>query len=258
MSALRNRSWAVLLVTGLALGTGCTAGDFYGLSGEGCDVDGDASAGVQGSLSKDAGDGQTAGAGTPVTVRVKLLAVGGAKLCSKGIVWSTGAGSGTVNGSAITDAGGLGTASWTLGPAGPQTLTATITNSDPVLSVTFTATATGTAAHPIANIRAYNGTSTSDVVVTMQSPFNGAQSFGPIAPNTLVAKDLQVEAATQFAISATVGARTGSTTCTTTAAIIPDPADPQNTGVALAAVFTGETGNVVITCDGAWQSVPAP
>lgn len=256
MSALRNRSWAVLLVAGLAVGAGCTASDFYGLSGEGCDVDGDASAGVQGSLSKDAGDGQTAVAGTPVTVRVKLLAVGGAALCSKSIAWSTG--SGTVNGSAITDFDGLGSASWTLGPAGPQTLTATITNSDPVLSVTFTATATGTAAHPIANIRAYNGTSTSDVVVTMQTPFNGSQSFGPIAPSTLVAKDLQVETATQFAITATVGAKTGSTTCTTTAAIIPDPADPQNTGIALAAVFTGETGNVVITCDGAWQSPPVP
>jgi hypothetical protein len=237
---------------------GCSADDFNGIAAENCDVDGDASAGVQGTLSKDAGDGETHVAGTPITVRVKLLAVDGTALCSKGIEWTAGAGSGTVNGAATTNDNGLGTASWTLGPAGPQTLTATILNSDPVLSVTFTATATGTVTHPIANIRAYNGTSSSDVSVTMETPFNGQQSFGPIAPNTYVAKDLQVEIATEFAITATVGTKTGSTTCSTVAAIIPDPGDPQNTGIALAGVFTGETGEVVVTCNGAWEQVPSP
>lgn len=106
--------------------------------------------------------------------------------------------------------------------------------------------------HPKAEIRAYNGTS-SAVTVTLQTPYDGQQTLGPISPNTVVSDSMQVEVGDQFMISSTVGGHTGSVTCTTTAAIIPDPNDPVNTGNASVSVFTGMTVNPTLTCyDGGW------
>ncbi len=251
MSCSFNRVWwPALALAGVATAVGCKASDFYGLGAEECSVDGDASAGVQGSLTKAAGDGQTAATGTVVAVRIKLAALDGSSLCEKAITWA--AANGSVQGQATTNSEGEATADWTLGAPGPQSLTATITNSIPVLSVTFTATATGEA-HPIAQISAYNGTSMPGVTVSMVTPFNGTVSFGPLGQNTQSSQSLQVEAGVDFVIEATVGTLSGSTTCTTTAAIVPDPSDPLNTGSALVAVFIGESAEVTLTCNGAWQ-----
>jgi hypothetical protein len=242
-----------IIVAAAAVLAACSASDFYGLGAGGCDVDGDASAGIQGSLTKQAGDGQTAAPGSVLSVRVRLVAVNGGALCEKPVIWTTGAGSGSVQGQATTGSNGDATASWTLGAnPGTQSLTATIGNSVPTLSVTFTATATGEA-HPVAEISAYNGTTTTGVLVTMTTPFNGAVTFGPLGLNVQSIQSLQVEAGVAFEIEATVGTLTGSTTCTTTAAIIPDPNDPTNTGSALVGVFIGESAEVMLTCNGAWE-----
>ena len=91
----------------------------------------------------DAGDGQTAGAGTAVTVTAAVKsAFGGAP--GLPIHWTVTSGGGSVTPAVVKAAAdpngralSLASAQWTLGPAGPQTLTA----SAGILSVTFTATA---------------------------------------------------------------------------------------------------------------------
>jgi hypothetical protein len=87
-------------------------------------------------LTKLAGDGLVQGAGSVVTVTVGTNGPGGLP-----IHWAVASGGGSVAPAVARTATGAATstasAQWTLGPAGPQTLTASAGN----LSVTFTATA---------------------------------------------------------------------------------------------------------------------
>ncbi len=319
-----------------------------------CAVDNDASPGVQGVLTKTAGDGLTAAPGAQLDLSVQLLDIANQELCQKRVTWTPAVGSGSVTPtqSITDDAHGQAGAQWTLGfTPGVQTLTATVENSDPALSVVFTATITasgtdhlaivsgdgqtapsasavsaplvvkfvdasdnpgpattltwlasgggapgqatttsnggtglsqnswtlglsGTAqtltvsepggssvvftatatpvgpSHPRAEIRGYNGTLTNGVTLSLQTPYDGLQTLGPLAPNTVVTDSLQVESGVAFTISSTIGGKTGSVVCTTTAAIIPSPADTVNTGNALVAVFTDQTGTPVLSCNG--------
>jgi len=238
-----------LAIAGLAAVSACGTEPFLG-----CDFDNDASAGVQGTLEKLHGDGGTVEAGAQVELAVYLGDVEGEDLCEKSITWTAAANSGTVSPvqSVTGDSGVAGTV-WTPGPTpGTQTVTASVDAADPPLSVTFTATVTA-GPHPRAQISAYNGTSTPGVTVTMQTPFDGQQVFGPLALNTEASDSLHVEVGVAFQITAVVGAQSGSITCTTLPAIIPNASDPVNTGNALVAVFTD--GGVALTCNGAWASV---
>jgi hypothetical protein len=241
-------------LAGLAGLLGCGAEEFFG-----CDFDNDASPGVQGTLEKVAGDGGTAVAGVPVELAVYVADIDGETLCETGVTWAAAANSGTVDpAQSATGDSGVASTIWTPGPTpGTQTVTATVTTADPPLSVTFTATVTAGVggSHPKAQIGAYNGTSTPGVTVTMQTPYDGQQSFGPLAQNVQASDSLQVEVGVAFQITVTVGAQSGSITCTTLPAIIPNSNDPVNTGNALVAVFTD--GGVFLTCNGAWASVAA-
>ncbi|HET7462952.1 MAG TPA: Ig-like domain-containing protein [Longimicrobium sp.] len=91
-------------------------------------------------LARTAGDGQTTGAGTTLTVTVRATGAGGG-VGDLPIRWQVGSGGGSVTPAAgRTLASGDASAQWTLGSApGTQTLTA----SAGALSVTFTATAIG-------------------------------------------------------------------------------------------------------------------
>ncbi len=106
--------------------------------------------------------------------------------------------------------------------------------------------------NPLAEITAYNGTQTTGVTVAMQTPYDGPKAFGPLGASGQDSDSLQVTVGAQFQITATVGAKTGSATCTTTAGIIPVVNDPQ-TGNALAAVFMDVNNNVTVMCSGNWQ-----
>lgn len=104
--------------------------------------------------------------------------------------------------------------------------------------------------HPMAEIRAYNGTLTSGVTVSLQTPYDGTQTLGPMGTSVQVSDSLQVEVGAQFIMSSTIGGKTGSVTCTTTAGIIPDPADTVTTGNALVAIFTDVAGTPILSCIG--------
>jgi hypothetical protein len=223
-----------------------------------CGFDNDASPGIQGTLAKAEGDGAVAAGGAEVELRVSLEDVDEETLCDIPINWTPAANSGSVTPSqSLTLPSGLASALWTLGTTpGTQTVTATVDGAVPALSVTFTATVTApTPTHPLAEIGAYNGTSDPGVTVTMQTPYDGTRTFGPLGANTQEEASLQVEVGVAFQITATVGAQSGSVTCVTTSAIIPDPGNPDNTGNALVAVFTD--GGVLLTCNGGWVAAAA-
>jgi hypothetical protein len=224
----------------------------------GCGFDNDASPGVQGELAKVSGDGAVGEAGDTVRLTVHLVGIDGESLCFTDITWTPAANSGTVIPAQVaTYESGNAETVWTLGETpGTQTVTATVDAAVPALSVTFTATVTGGGgSHPKAQISAYNGTLTPGVIVTMQTPYDGEQTFGPLAPSTQESDSLQVEVGQPFQITAVVGAQSVSVTCITGPAIIPDSSDPVNTGHASVAVFTN--AGVFLTCNGAWMSVGA-
>jgi len=94
----------------------------------------------------DAGNGQTAGAGTAVTVRVGVWSSVVGPIPRLPVHWTVASGGGSVApavSKTVSDPNGrvvaTASAQWTLGSAGPQTLTASAGS----LSVTFTATAIG-------------------------------------------------------------------------------------------------------------------
>jgi hypothetical protein len=203
------------------------------------------------------GDMQAALGGSvlPDLLEVRLVGEDGGLAPRTNLTWQV-TGGGTVA-EATTESSpndGRSQNEWTLGPAG---MAQAVTVSEPSgSSVTFTATATPPAgSHPKAEISAYNGTLTPGVIVTMQTPYDGEQTFGPLAPSTQDSDSLQVEVGQAFQITAVVGAQSGSVTCTTGPAIIPDSSDPVNTGHAMVAVFTN--AGVFLTCNGAWMSVGA-
>jgi hypothetical protein len=200
------------------------------------------------------GDGQTAPAGSAIPLVVQWSDVPGNPGPVTTLTWAvTGGGSMAATTTTTDGINELFANSWTLGTAGtPQTVTVSEPGGS---SVTFTATATPPGgSHPKAEIRAYNGSLSSGVSVTLQTPYDGTRTLGPMGPNVLVSDSLQVEVGVQFIMSSTIGGKTGTVTCTTTAAIIPDPNDPINTGNALVAVFTDLTGTPTLTCNGnGWQ-----
>ncbi|SOD04023.1 hypothetical protein SAMN05216486_1221 [bacterium JGI 053] len=94
----------------------------------------------------DAGNGQTGGTGSPVTVRVGVRSSVVGPIPGLPIHWTVASGGGSVApavSKTVSDPNGrvlaTTTAQWTLGAAGPQTLTASAGS----LSATFTATAIG-------------------------------------------------------------------------------------------------------------------
>jgi hypothetical protein len=112
----------------------------------------------------------------------------------------------------------------------------------------------GPSAHPKAQIRAYNGTPIAGVSVVLQTPYDGVRTLGPMGTSIVVSDSMQVEVGAQFIMSSTIDGLTGSVTCTTTAAIIPNPSDTVTTGNALVAVFTDSTGTPTLSCNGVgWQ-----
>ena len=168
------------------------------------------------------------------------------------------------------DAGGGGIFTLDASPAAGSTFggwSGCSSSSGPVCTLTFavntgdTAFAVGarfdllpSGSHPKAEIRAYNGTLASGVTVTLQTPYDGTQTLGPIGANVQVADSLQVEVGAQFIMSSTIGGKTGSVTCTTTAGIISDPADTVTTGNALVTLFTDVAGTPILSCNGtAWR-----
>jgi hypothetical protein len=249
----------LLFLAGFVGAAACTASDFYGVAEPDCEVDDDASAGIQGALTKTGGDNQTVAAGGTIAVSVNLVDVLPEALCHKTIQWTVTSGGGSVHASPdTTDIDGNASAVWTTGNGSSvQTLTATVKNSDPTLTVTFTANVTGTTGggnHPVAEIGAYNGTSTAGVTFAMQTPYDGTHNYGPLGTNVEETAQLQVEVGAQFHITAHVGALSGTVTCTADQSIIPDPNDPNNTGSALVAVFEGEiAGTLALTCNGGWH-----
>lgn len=109
----------------------------------------DPSPGVQGALAIVTGSGQTAPVGSTLSdtlvVQFSPATSGNIALGDVPIEWDVVSGGGSVD-SAVshTSEAGIAVVSWTLGPeAGIQTVTATVRASDPLLQVTFTATATG-------------------------------------------------------------------------------------------------------------------
>lgn len=108
--------------------------------------------------------------------------------------------------------------------------------------------------HPKAEIRAYNGTLGGGVSVSLLTPYDGTQTLGPIGASVIVSDSMQVEVGVPFIMSSTIGTKTGSVTCTTTASIIPDPLDTVTTGNAMVAVFTDGSGTPTLSCIGSgWQ-----
>lgn len=111
----------------------------------GCAYDDDASAGIQGTLTKTQGDAQTVASGGQVALEILLEDVVSERLCNATIDWAPAPGNGSVSSAQnMTDGSGLASTTWTVGAtAGTQTLTVTVENSVPTLSGTFTATVTG-------------------------------------------------------------------------------------------------------------------
>ncbi|HXY18968.1 MAG TPA: Ig-like domain-containing protein [Gemmatimonadales bacterium] len=102
--------------------------------------------GAPASITKVAGDGQSAAAGTPVVVppSVKVTDANSNPVPGQAVTFAVASGGGTVTGgSTTTNAAGIATVgSWTLGSTpGPNTLTATATGTS-LSPVTFTATGT--------------------------------------------------------------------------------------------------------------------
>lgn len=130
-------------------------------------------AGSAATLTKNGGDNQTASAGSPVQTSPSVVVrdAYGNPVSGVTVIFSVGAGGGTVAGGTQTSnaIGAATVGSWTLGPtSGSNTLIASVTGLTPV---TFTATATASAActtattYVIGNIA--NGTlSTSDCVLS--------------------------------------------------------------------------------------------
>lgn len=206
---------------------------------------------VPGLITVASGGDQSAPAGTALSNPLEVvLTVNDNRVPQFPLTWTTADGGSLERATTITDGDGVAQNRWTLGPTvGDQTVTVSVPGG---ISADLTATATpASGSHPKALISAYNGTS-SEVTVTMQTPFDGQQVFGPIAPSTQVSDSLQVEPQVVFDIAATLGAVTGSVTCTTTAAIVPNPSDPANTGSALVSVFTNGTGGLTLSCFGGW------
>ncbi len=125
-------------------------------------------AGQAATLTKVAGDGQSAPAGTavPVAPQVKVTDVLGAAVANATVTFTVTAGGGSVTGATVqSDVNGLAAVgSWTLGAtAGTNALTATVTG---VVPETFTATGTSsgivatTVTPTLDTITAINGTST--------------------------------------------------------------------------------------------------
>jgi hypothetical protein len=95
-----------------------------------------------GVLSINDGDGMTAVQGANISPVVQLTDHEGTRACLATIQWTPAENSGAVAPSETnTDDEGMATTAWTLGQAlGAQSVTATVVNSDPPLTATFTAT----------------------------------------------------------------------------------------------------------------------
>ena len=100
--------------------------------------------GAPATVTKQAGDGQSATTGTPVTTapQVKVVDANGNAVPDVGVTFAVTAGNGSVTGSPVaTDADGIATVgSWTMGDSGNNTLSATVVGVAPVV---FSATSVG-------------------------------------------------------------------------------------------------------------------
>ena len=123
--------------------------------------------GAAGSVSKTAGDNQTAEDGTtlPIAPAVTVRDAAGNPVSGITVIFAIGTGGGTLTGgSQTTNASGVATVgSWTLGTIGQNTLTATAGTLPPV---TFTATAIRRAACSVRPVHPFGGTSTGQLSTT--------------------------------------------------------------------------------------------
>jgi hypothetical protein len=117
--------------------------------------------------------------------------------------------------------------------------------------VAFIATATASGGLPKAEIRAYNGTQIPGVLVSLDTPYDGPRTLGPIAPGFSFPDSVQVAVGVDFTISTTIAGHTGTVTCTTTTAIIPVPGDPLTGNAIVTVVLVGS--QPVLACSGGWH-----
>lgn len=186
-----------------------------------------AGAGAATSLAKNAGDNQTAVAGSAVAVPPSVLIkdANGNPKPDVSVTFAVASGGGSVTGgTAVTNASGIATVgSWTLGPAvGANTLTAT---SGTLTAVSFTATSVaGTAASlaknagdnqtaaagsavpipPSVIVKDANGNPTSGVSVT----FAVASGGGSVTGGTVVTNASGIATVGSWTLGSTVGANT--------------------------------------------------
>jgi Bacterial Ig-like domain (group 1) len=123
--------------------------------------------GAAASVTKTAGDNQTAEDGTtlPIAPAVTVRDAAGNPVSGITVIFAVGTGGGSLTGGTqVTNASGVATVgSWTLGTVGPQTLTATAGTLPPV---TFNATATRRAACSVATPHPFGGTSNGTLATT--------------------------------------------------------------------------------------------
>ncbi len=163
-------------------------------------------AGAAAQMTKVAGDGQSATAGSPVAInpQVKVTDADGNPVSGVTVSFVVASGGGSVGASQPTDVNGFSSAAWTLGTsAGSNTLDATATLAGGSTTVTFSATATAGSAgrlaittqpsasaangavfaqQPVIQLQDQNGNNvtTSNVPITVQ------QSGGTLGGNTTV------------------------------------------------------------------------
>jgi hypothetical protein len=180
-------------------------------------------------LSKIAGDGQSAAAGSdlPVPVRVRVTGVNAQAVTGTTVTFTPAEGSGTTTPiTAVTDANGEASARWTMPTSvGTKTLTVSVVVPTGVATVTFTATATPppiggitiadgdnqngriSAALPrqvVARVVTTIGTGVPGVSVTFTPATGTGQSFSPVSGTT----DANGEVRTTWTLGPTLGTYT--------------------------------------------------
>ncbi|MFL5580804.1 MAG: beta strand repeat-containing protein [Gemmatimonadaceae bacterium] len=148
------------------------------------------SAGVPATLTKLAGDGQSARVATTVAVApaVKVLDASGAPVAGAAVTFSVPTGSGNLIGEAVVlaDANGVATVGgWTLGPAtGTQVLNASIVGAN--LVATFTATATPGNAVALKGVSGANQNGTSGTPLAAPLVVRAVDGFGNGVPGVAI------------------------------------------------------------------------
>jgi hypothetical protein len=165
--------------------------------------------------------------------------------------WRVTNGGGTLTDNAtFTDALGLSQNTWHIESGGLQQVSVTPQSlSFGGIGVIFTAT--GALPYSKAEIRAYNGTDTPGITVSVLTPYDGTRTLGPIAPGFSFPDSVQVVVGVEFYISSTIAGHTGTKICTTTSEIIPVPGDPLTGNAIVTVSLVGS--QPTLGCSGGWH-----